>query len=64
MEQLLGLYQTYAADTEGKMGLAEFSIVASSLLLMIYQNAYPDVVGTTAIYTVCYIHVPTYTYSV
>ena len=44
MEQLLGLYHTYTASTGGRMGLAEFSAVAGSLLLMIYQNAYPDMV--------------------
>lgn len=46
MEQLLGLYQSQSADTEGRMNLEMFSSVAGSLLLMIYQNAYPDVVRT------------------
>ena len=42
MEQLLQLYQAYAVG--GRMGLEEFAPVGRGLLLMIYQNAYPDVV--------------------
>jgi len=42
MEQLLQLYQAYAVG--GRMGLEEFAPVARGLLLMVYQNAYPDVV--------------------
>ena len=42
MEQLLQLYQAYAVG--GRMHLEEFVPVAKTLLLMIYQNAYPDVV--------------------
>ena len=42
MEQLLQLYQAYAVG--GRMRLEEFVPVAKTSLLMIYQNAYPDVV--------------------
>ena len=42
MEQLLQLYQAYAVG--GRMRLEEFVPVAKTLLLVIYQNAYPDVV--------------------
>ena len=45
MEQLLQLYQAYAVG--GRMHLEEFVSVAKTLLLMIYQNAYPDVVRET-----------------
>lgn len=42
LEQLLQLYQAHAVG--GRMRLEEFVPVAKTLLLMIYQNAYPDVV--------------------
>ena len=44
MEQLLGLYQALTTGTQGQMNIASFPTIANSLLLMIYQNAYPDVV--------------------
>ena len=50
MEQLLGLYQTQTMNTDGRMNLETFSNVANSLLLMIYQNAYPDMVGHMYMY--------------
>jgi hypothetical protein len=43
MEELLGLYQSLTFETGGQMDLALFPAVANPLLLMIYQNAYPDV---------------------
>ena len=45
MEQLLGLYHSQTAETGGQMDLSLFPAVANPLLLMIYQNAYPDVVS-------------------
>ena len=49
MEDLLGLYQSLTVETGGQMDLALFPSVANPLLLMIYQNAYPDVVSYHAL---------------
>lgn len=43
IEELLQLFETYSAD--GLMILDQFVVVAKTLLIMIYQNAYPDVVS-------------------
>lgn len=42
MEELLQLFESYSI--EGLMTLEQFGVVAKMLLMMIYQNAYPDVV--------------------
>ena len=43
MEELLQLFEGYSMG--GLMTLEQFGVVAKVLLLMIYQNAYPDVVS-------------------
>ncbi len=43
------LFQGFSVD--GRMALEEFAPVAKMLLLMIYQNAYPDVVRTDTVYS-------------
>ena len=43
IEELLQLYEIYSV--EGLMTLEQFGTVAKTLLLMIYQNAYPGVVS-------------------
>ena len=43
MEELLQLYEGYSM--EGLMTLEQFGVIAKPLLIMIYQNAYPDVVS-------------------
>jgi hypothetical protein len=43
MEELLQLYEDYS--TGGLMTMEQFGVVAKTLLIMIYQNAYPDVVS-------------------
>ena len=42
-EELLQLYEN--VSFEGRMTLEQFAEVARALLLMIYQNTYPDVVS-------------------
>ena len=41
---------------DGRMGLVEFAPVAKFLLLMIYQNAYPDVVSYVVIISYIFHH--------
>ncbi len=48
MEELLHLFQDFSVD--GRMALEEFAPVAKTLLLMFYQNAYPEVVRTYTVY--------------
>lgn len=43
MEELLQLYEGYSSG--GLMTMEQFGVVAKALLIMIYQNAYPDVVS-------------------
>ena len=43
MEELLQLYEGYSSG--GLMTMEQFEVVAKALLIMIYQNAYPDVVS-------------------
>ena len=45
MEELLQLYEGYSMG--GLMTLEQFGVVAKVLLIMIYQNTYPDVVSYT-----------------
>lgn len=44
IEELLQLYEGYSMG--GLMTLEQFGVVAKALLIMIYQNAYPDVVSS------------------
>ena len=46
IEELLQLFESYC--TEGLMTLDQFAYLAKMLLIMIYQNAYPDVVREMA----------------